>query len=1464
MIEETSDPLKSSSRRASANVYSFLRAHVTILVLILLLGASLGMRLYGLHWDNGNLIHPDERAILWENMESGSGKRGVSEIGMPNSLAEFFSVKSPLNTHWFPYGSFPIYLLKGVSLIPNPFFDDYSLDDYAVLGRGLNAFVDTASILLVFLIGSRLYSRRVGLLATAFITFAVLHIQYSHFYTPDVLLTFFALLTIYLLAGIMRKPGWIAAAFTGSALGLGLATKVSFAPIFVAVFAAYFLSAISFEKGKTSVDTSHLMHTLFFLFITLVMSGTAFVVAQPYAIIDWHTFLGDFREQSEMVRRIRDYPYTRQYEGTTPYWYHISQFAIWSVGPFLGILSWLGLIFSAAAGALRKNKADILILAWALPYFLVIGQFDVKFLRYLLPITPFLILLASRLIFSAYDWLKARQWVGWKLANPHIATAVGVITLIATALYAVPFMKIYTEPHSAVAAAQWFRENVPANSVATHEIWDENIPGMAGGSRYQVLPMDNYGDDNEAKRDRVIGEIMRADYITMYSNRLYGVIPLLPERYPFTSQYYARLFDGPLGFELVYQRQNNPGLFGITIGSDTFKKPGLTAPKGYDRPTVNLGFADESFTVYDRPLVLIFKKTSALTREQLETVLPSSSIEQRPLQLMLNTDDLKAQEEGGTFSEIFNRDSIVNKFPEFFWLLGVEFACLVCLPIGLTVFSRLPDKGYLLTKMLALLLLSFIVFTVSSIHLLPFTRGTIWLTLAFLAAVSAAIAWKNQSHFRKLLKENWQRFLFFEAIFLVAMFTFYMVRLADPDLWDPYLGGEKPMDFAYLNAVIKSTYMPAYDPWFAGGFLNYYYFGQFHVATVIKWLGILPSVSYNLAVATWFALMAGGVFSVGYNLASLTLGGNQPAQRNWKGFLLVSLAGFMAVLFVLVLGNLDGVIQVIRNRIDDLPLSHFDFWGSTRAIHSDPPGYEITEFPYFTFLFGDLHAHMISLPITALTLGLCLNLIASARAASMRSRMVTIFFIGLAMGALRATNSWDSVTYLLVVVLSIGIAEFLRTPQQIWRVLGRSLLISILVFLISYMLFLPFNQKFENFYASIHHSEWRTPVKDYFVIHGLFIFTFVIFIVSMIALRYIAPIRTRLRSWGLRNTAHSLLDDLKPKTLAKATVGFVLLLSLGSIAYFGYKGYSTAILLSAIIFVICIAFLAEAHTNDEDKGVRLFVYVMLAVALALGVGVEVVVLDGDINRLNTVFKVYLQAWVLFGIVSAFAVWSLLFAPGVSLLKQPWAKAAFAVPLTLLILSAGVYTVMGGRMRLANRFDTTVGLNRDGMAYMDTATYDDGQSGRMTLISDKLGIIWLQDNVKGSPVVLEAVPQERSEYKWYSRVSIYTGLPGLIGWNWHQTQQRAASGDVSGRPEIARTVDEMRTRQREGAQIYQTDDKQLSMRLIQKYRIKYVYIGQLEISQYSNGGLAKFDEMTSLRLVYSNPGLKIYQVVDSSR
>ena len=424
-----------------------------------------------------------------------------------------------------------------------------------------------------------------------------------------------------------------------------------------------------------------------------------------------------------------------------------------------------------------------------------------------------------------------------------------------------------------------------------------------------------------------------------------------------------------------------PNLLGIAFVDDTFARPRLPAPKelGTFRPapfTIGLGYADESFSVYDRPKTLIFRNHERLPASEIQRRIlaePPAPAEEKSL--LLSDATLAAHREGGGWATIFNPDSLSNRFPVVVWLLWVQALALLGLPLSLLVFKALPDRGYLLAKPLAILLTAYLAWIFASLHWMPFSRGSILLAALLLAAVSAAVIFTRRVDVIAFFRENLRLVVIGEALFLASFAVFLLIRAANPDLWHPFNGGEKPMEMAYLNAVVRSTYMPPYDPWFAGGYINYYYFGQFIVASLVKVTGITTEVAFNLAVPLFFALTTSAVFSLVYNLAEGTRRGLGTAK---SGAWAIG-AGLAGAFFVAVMGNVDGAIQlgqgIFRVLVDGQPFGEFDFWRSSRFIPpGDPSGYEITEFPFFTFLFGDLHAHMMAIPFALLALGLSLAL----------------------------------------------------------------------------------------------------------------------------------------------------------------------------------------------------------------------------------------------------------------------------------------------------------------------------------------------------------------------------------------------------------------------------------------------------------------------------------------------------------
>lgn len=612
------------------------RHALELALLGLVLGAAAFLRLKGIAWDDGYLFHPDERQIVIV----------ASRLAWPTSLLDFFSPSSPLNPQFFAYGSFPIYLLKLLApLAPataavGPWADD-RLASLVLFGRALSAFADLGTILLTYALGRRLYSGMVGLVAAAGLAFTVLDIQLSHFYAVDTMLTFLMLTTMYAALRVaetgppesggfriaqkaMRaKKTWII--LCGILFGLALATKITAIALIVPVAHASWRAAAT--PLPVSPPRAALLGWWRSARATLVpicgMAVLVFVLTQPYSLIDWFTFGQDVIREGLVARGWLDFPYTRQFAGTMPFLYQVAQSSVWGLGLPLGLFAWGGLVLAAIRWRRAHTWRDTFLLIFVLFYFASIGVQYAKYMRYVLPLLPALYLVAAQ------TWLDL-------LPRSRVIVGIAItVLLVISAAYALAFVGMYDAEHPWLTASRWIYQNVPRGATLAVEEWDDALPtliafpgGARRGSEYTQLVLPMYADDTEAKRAALSAALSRSDLVLLASQRLYASIGRLPGRYPLAVRYYQKLFSGELGFEPVMTARRDPVLFGITIRDDpraglAFDASSVDARFGatYGRTVWNWGFADESFSVYDHPQPILWRKVRSLSAAELDSIL---------------------------------------------------------------------------------------------------------------------------------------------------------------------------------------------------------------------------------------------------------------------------------------------------------------------------------------------------------------------------------------------------------------------------------------------------------------------------------------------------------------------------------------------------------------------------------------------------------------------------------------------------------------------------------------------------------------------------------------------------------------------------------------------------------------------------------------------------------------------------
>jgi YYY domain-containing protein len=1065
--------------------------------------------------------------------------------------------------------------------------------------------------------------------------------------------------------------------------------------------------------------------------------------------------------------------------------------------------------------------------------------------------------------------------------------------------------------------------NLRGSTLITETSWDDALPlriegrdGFAGlytGANQELYWADDEDKDENGipdKLERIVSSLAEGDYLVITSSRQYGSVGRLPQRWPLTVAYYRALFGCPSGVEIeVCAAAAQPGEVQGELGYEliaAFEQNPRIGPFEF-----NDQLSEEAFTVYDHPKVLVFAKQPdfdpGVVQAMLGNVdvshvqnLPPNEIGSVPPDLLLSDEQLELQQSGGTWSELFSRNSLINRSQPLgvlAWWLMISVLGLLAFPIVRAAFPGLRDGGYPLSKLVALLLIAWASWMAGSIGL-RYSRGTIVLTVVLMAAVSAALAWRDREALRTFFRERRREILFIEALALGFFLFDLAIRIGNPDLWHRFLGGEKPMDFSYLNAVLRSTSFPPYDPWYAGGYINYYYFGFVLVGTPIKLLGLLPSVAYNLVIPTLFSMTALGAYTVGTNLVA-RLGKTYDSVRTVSP----KVAGLAAALSLVVLGNL-GTVRLIYGALEEvgarggegtslgvvdatvglgrvlsqqekLPVGlHHWYWDPSRAITA-PPGETgpITEFPFFTFLYADLHAHMISLPLTVLALAWAISwVLAADKGIALRwvNRILAIGMGGLVIGVLAPTNTWDFPVYWTLGALAVAAAPLIRERGFTLKAAIESVVSVAVLLLLANLLFRPYYIWYGVGYTEV--DLWqgsRTSIDSYLTVHGLFL---------VVLLPWLA---WETRRW-MAATPLSSLSRIRPY------FGLIIALVLAAafaIAFLTADGFTIAPLV-ALVLLWCGALVLRRKLPIEKR----IALVMIGTAAALTFLVEAVVLVGDIGRMNTVFKFYLQVWTLFSLAgSAALVWLLADLPAWGQ-RARWAwSAVFAVALFGTVL----YPLTATIAKVRDRMTPLTPISLDGMAFMKEALYDDlGQ--QISLSGDYEAIQWMQDNVEGSPVIVEA---QIPEYRWGSRFAIYTGLPAVLGWNWHQRQQRAAVQPL-----------DVPTRAEDISSFYLTTSASEAIDFLSQYDVRYVVVGELEHLYYGifdkcqpvdgggrvtcdmsgrlvgqrtldvpasqcetvgealacpTGGLKKFDAMESLgilRAVYRNGNTIIYEVL----
>ena len=773
------------------------------------------------------------------------------------------------------------------------------------------------------------------------------------------------------------------------------------------------------------------------------------------------------------------------------------------------------------------------------------------------------------------------------------------------------------------------------------------------------------------------------------------------------------------------------------------------------------------------------------------------------------------------------------------WLIALKVLSLVAFPAAHLLLGRLADRGWSVSAMLGLLILAWVTWLGGSIGVLPNSPPAIAGVLLAMVAGSIWLAYRQRAQLADFFRRRWTVVVATEVLFL-AMFAFWALVISEAPAINHT---EKPMDFGILNAIVNAATFPPEDQWLAGHSIAYYYGGHYVAAMLTALTGVPAATAYNLAIATAPALLAAGLLGLVYNLLRFAGGRVMPSLA----------AGAATAVGVLSLGNLIGLLELAYVRGVGgagfwgwvsikgleapaggdgwLPDGFWWWWRGTRVI--DTLGadgasldYTITEFPFFSFLLGDLHAHVTTLPFLLLALALTLVLLVSPEPPGLdwlRRRPWEAVALALAIGALAFMNAWDFPVYIGIVGLAATARWFAwqtmptgpvdcsspRLGGALAGSVGRAALLAVGLAAAGLVLYQPFYLSFDSQAGGI------LPVTG--PATRPFHFLLVIGVPALLAAGLVA--RTALDvGWPtprLRVIAGTLLAvsvapllvwlvavglriSVSPAdaSLADGVVAQRLMLALPLSLMGGLAGYCGLALI----------------VGRRPRQWLVFALLLASAGFFLLAGAELFhIADQFGNRMNTVFKVYYQAWLLLGIAGAVGIHYIVVAP---LRRSDWdlrvvmlriLGIAYGVVATFFLVASAYYPV--GAI-----------VERTGWGDTGESWQDNTLSGLSYLRASEPGeyeaIEWLSnpDNIGR---IVEAVGDD---YTDYGRISATTGRATILGWPGHQRQWRGDDEAFAGREEDVATI-------------YESADADTVRRLLERYEVRWVVVGPREMSTY---------------------------------